>query len=66
MSEIGNWIFFFFKEKITLKHSNAARSYEPRVGLSCNPVPEAKQRSNQDNGEESAKYTTENWIQAYD
>ena len=30
MSESGNWIFFFFKEKITLKHSNAARSYEPR------------------------------------
>ena len=31
LNESGNWIFFFFKEKITLKHLKTIRLSEPRV-----------------------------------
>ena len=31
MNEKGNWIVFFFKEKITLKHLNIVRSSDPRT-----------------------------------
>ena len=32
-TEYGNWIVFFFKEKITLKHLKIVRSPNPRVRL---------------------------------
>ena len=33
LNETGNWIVFFFKEKMTLKHLKIIRSSEPRVRL---------------------------------
>ena len=33
MNESGNWVVFFFKEKITLKHLKIIWSSEPRVRL---------------------------------
>ena len=39
MNESGNWIVFFFKEKITLKHLKIVRSSDPRVPLYIKNVP---------------------------
>ena len=33
MNESRNWIFFFFKEKITQKYLKIAKSSDPRVHL---------------------------------
>ena len=39
LSKSGNWIVFFLKEKITLKHLKIVRSSDPRVRLLKKSVP---------------------------